>query len=163
MQHARNYNLVVYVFALLLINLVVPPTLFHLFVPACLSCYLFVYQLWIRFNLVVGNLPSPLDQRSMPKIEICSRREALLFWNQSVCPCTFCVRLHKLGVLFVCMASTQTQAWQSYVLTDGSFTCNTHLQLNLRLPSCALLTSESCQSAVCREQRRVWSFYVHVC
>jgi len=45
-------------FALILINLVAPPTFFHLFQPASLALFL------IRFNSVVGSLLSPLDLRS---------------------------------------------------------------------------------------------------
>jgi hypothetical protein len=46
-------------FALLLINLVAP--YFLLFLLACLSCFLLIYQFGsIRFNLVVGSLLSPL-------------------------------------------------------------------------------------------------------
>ena len=44
------------------------PPYFLLSLPACLSCSLFIYQLSVRFNLVVGSLQSPLDLCNTPTI-----------------------------------------------------------------------------------------------
>ena len=39
---------------------------FLLFLPACLSCSLSIYQLSVRFNLIVGSLLPPLDLCNTP-------------------------------------------------------------------------------------------------
>jgi hypothetical protein len=52
-------------FALPLFTLVVPPTFYFLFQPASLAPF-FIYQLSVRFNLVVGSLLSPLDLCNTP-------------------------------------------------------------------------------------------------
>ena len=60
------------------------PPYFLLSLPACLSCSLFIYQLSVRFNLVVGSLLSPLDLCNTPTIKISMgiRKVAGLTWNR---------------------------------------------------------------------------------
>jgi len=38
--------------------------------PACISCFLFIYQLSVRFNFVVGSLLSPLDLGNTPSVNM---------------------------------------------------------------------------------------------
>jgi len=45
------------------------PPYFLLFLPACLSCSLFIYQLLVHFSLVVGSLLSPLDLCNTPTLK----------------------------------------------------------------------------------------------